>query len=159
MDAKKPLIFGASALMILMLAANTSADELPKELLLHCQGSAEVHITRANKTERQKDRFDLTLRLRDGSIANTEYNFLEGKNCALLGEVIRCEFSATAYNSELDTTSQEHRAVTISRDTGEMHLSLETKTFDGTSTSGEPTATITSSRTGVCHSAATQPLF
>ncbi len=155
MGAKYLPIFGAAALLILVLTANTSADELPKELILHCNGNTDVYVTRANKSEHQKDTYNLTVRLKDGALANTEDNFLEGTNCALLGDIMRCELNTTTYNRELDTTSKEHRTVAISRATGETRLSLETQIFDGASTGGEPTATIKSFRTGVCHSAAT----
>ncbi len=124
-----------------------------------CQGNTKLSITRGNETEVQNDTFHLALRLTDGSLGNVEYDFLEGKNCTLVDGVIRCELDTTTYNRELDTTSKEHRSVAIGRRTGEMNLTLQSQTFDGTNTTSEPTITIKSFRTGVCHPAATAPLF
>lgn len=146
------LAFGASALLTLMRVTNISADELPRELALQCQGNTKLSVTRGNETDVQTDTFHLTLRLKDGSLGNIEYDFLEGKNCNLVDGIIRCELNTTTYNRELDTTNIEHRTVAISRITGEMNLTLESQTFDGANTTGEPTSTIKSFRTGVCHS-------
>lgn len=145
------LTFGASAILTLVRITNISADELPRELALQCQGNTKLSITRGDETEVQKDTFHLTLRLKDGSLSNIEYDFVEGKNCTLVDGIIRCELNTTT--SKLDTTSKEYRTVAISRTTGEMNLTLKSQTFDGANTTGEPTLTIKSVRTGVCHSA------
>jgi hypothetical protein len=153
--AKALLTFCASALLTLVPITNISADELPRELVLQCHGNTKLLVTRENNTEVQKDTFHLTLRLKDGSLGNIEYNFLEGKNCTLVDGSIRCELNTTTYNRKLDTTSKEHRSVAINRTTGEMNLILESQSFDGTNTTGEPTITVKSFRTGACHSTAT----
>ena len=116
-------------------------------------------VTRGTAQDVQKDTFHLALRLKDGSLQNLEYDFLEGKNCTLLDGVVRCELDTTTYNSEWDTTTKEHRTVALNRTTGEINLMLESQSFPGANASGEPSITITSSRTGHCHSAGTTPLF
>lgn len=136
-----------------------SAGELPRELVLQCQGDANLIITHENKNDVQKATFHLVLRLTDGSLRNIQYNFLEGKNCTLVDGIVRCELDATTHNRELDTTSKKHRTASINRTTGEMKLMLESQTFAGTNTIGDPVITIKSSRIGHCHSAATTPLF
>lgn len=153
------LTIAASALLTLLRIMNISADELPRELVLQCQGDATLSITRGNKNDIQKTTFHIALRLRDGSLRNIQYDFLEGNSCTLIDGIVRCELATTAYNRKLDTTSQEHRSVTINRTNGEINLMLESQTFVGTKTIGEPAIAIKSSRIGHCHSAATGPLF
>ena len=153
------LAFAASALLTLMRITNVSADELPRELVLQCHGNTKLSVTRGNETDVQNDTFHLGLRLKDGSLDNIDYDFLEGKNCSLVNGTLRCELNTTTRDRVLDTTSKEHRTVAISRATGEMNLTLESQTFDGADTTGNPTSTIKSFRTGVCRSAATVPLF
>lgn len=47
--SKKLLTFGSSALLTLALTANIFAEELPKELVLQCQGNTELFVIRGNE--------------------------------------------------------------------------------------------------------------
>jgi hypothetical protein len=158
-EARILLSFAASALLALVWISNISAAELPRELVLQCHGDTNLTVTRGPDKDVQKDTFHLALRLKDGSLRNLEYDFLEGNNCTFLDGIMRCELDTTTYNSELDTTTKEHRTIALNRTTGEINLMLESQAFAGATASGEPSITIKSSRTGYCHSAGTTPPF
>jgi hypothetical protein len=159
--------FGIGARIILIFAAwltplwttDVSANALPRQLVLQCEGDTNLVTTHGNENDIQRAPFQLALRLTDGSLHNIQYDFLEGKDCTLVDDVVRCELDTTTHNRELGTTSKEHRTVSINRATGEMKLMLESQTFAGTDTIGEPLIAIKSSRIGHCRSAATMPLF
>jgi hypothetical protein len=153
--AQNPLTLGALALLApLSLTATISAAELPKELIMQCEGTTKLSVTLfGNAPDFQTDTFHFVLRLKDGSLSNVDGNFFEGENCALTEDIIRCESDTTSANRK------EHRTAAINRATGEMRLLLESQTLDGTDTKSGPSATIKSLRTGVCHSEKTKSLF
>jgi len=146
-----------TALAVLSPAAN--ADELPKELLLQCEGKVTAIIMLGAKPEFSTATFKSTLRLKDGSIGNIEYNFLDGKDCVLVKGEVRCELNEVIYMKELNATERRHGTVSINRATGELRMFLETWSFDGTRASGTPSTTVKLTKTGVCRPAGSSRIF
>jgi hypothetical protein len=57
-----------------------AADELPKELLLHCEGKMNA-VMDVPKSESRSATFSLNLRLKDGSLVDTQTGVVEGEEC------------------------------------------------------------------------------
>jgi hypothetical protein len=94
--------------------------------------------------------FSFTLRLKDGTIGNIEYNFPEGKDCTLTNGEIQCEWNAVIPLPELKATKKRHSTVSLMRNTGELKIFLETWGYEGKGVTGTPTSSMTMIRTGVC---------
>jgi hypothetical protein len=153
------VLSGLSASLILLPVAMVHADELPKELLLQCEGKSKLLMSGGSAPVVRDDTFNMMLRLKDRSIGNIAQSWLEGKDCVLVDGSIECELNDVKYARELNVTSKVHRTVSIKRATGEMRLFLEIWTFDGTRASGTPSSSEQLERTGVCHPANTKPIF
>jgi hypothetical protein len=146
-------------LLVFAWAGYTCAEELPKELLLQCEGAFKSMSTSEGRPDFHEGSFKIILRLRNGEIGNIEKTFLEGRDCALKDGKIRCILDATAYYPELNTTIVEHRSVSINRATGELGLFLEASHFKGKRATGIPSMTSKLSRVGVCRPASRGSLF
>jgi hypothetical protein len=157
--AKRPMAMWLSGLLVIAGGGYARAEELPKELLLQCEGAFKSMTASEGKPDFREGPFKIILRLRDGEIGNIEYTFLEGRECALKDGKIRCKLDATTYDPELNVTTIEHRSVSINRATGELGLFLETSDFKGKRVTGTPWMTSRLSRVGVCRPASRGSLF
>jgi hypothetical protein len=136
------------------------ADELPKELLLQCNGKSMVFLMEGDRTTGMKsDTFEgLQLRLKDQTVVNTGVDVVYGKGCRLENGKIRCELNEVVYSPEFNSTEKRHLWVSLVRETGELRLSIETWTFDGKTTAGKPRLSSRVQRAGVCQTIS-KPLF
>ncbi|HLQ93866.1 MAG TPA: hypothetical protein VK148_27930, partial [Xanthobacteraceae bacterium] len=57
-----------------------AAEELPKELLLICEGDMNA-VMDVPKPESRNARFRISLHLKDGSVSDTATNVVEGTGC------------------------------------------------------------------------------
>jgi len=136
-----------------------SADELPKELLLKCEGkSAQFLNLGTNKADFDERSFDITLRLKNGAIGDIQFNSLDGKDCVLADGEIRCELNSVRFSRETNSTEKRHSTVSIVRTTGELRAVLETWSFEGTRAVGTPSFSLRLIRTGVCRQVS-KPIF
>jgi hypothetical protein len=78
-------------LIALTLVSSAYADELPKNLLLKCEGKATTLLSGDGmKPEVQEDKFSATLRLKDGELADTTSIWLTMKTCELKNATVHC---------------------------------------------------------------------
>lgn len=147
------------ALIALSLVSSAYADELPKNLLLKCEGKATTVLSGEGvKTDVHEDNFSATLRLKDGELADTSSIWHTMKACELKNATVHCMGTAI-YPSELDGGSErrEMQAFVV-RDTGEYNFFMDTKHFSGKNGSGRKTSSMNFHRTGICKQAS-GPIF
>jgi hypothetical protein len=137
-----------------------AADDLPRELLLQCEGKSIMFLMDGDKpTEMKSDAFKgMQLRLRDGVMVDTEVNVVYGRSCNLEGGKIWCELNEAIYIPEFNSTEKRHLWISLVRETGELRLSIETRTFNGKSTTGKPRGGSQIRKSGVCRTIG-KPLF
>jgi hypothetical protein len=130
------------AITLCLVSGVAQADDLPANLLLRCQGKATTFITSpGNKPDVFEDTFDKTLRLKDRTIGDIRYKFLEGEDCTLEAGAIKCELDAIfPIQPFVNSTEKRHTVVTVDRETGEYHYLLETWGYEGKGTSGKQTS-------------------
>src|SRR5258707_14940892 len=79
------------ALTALVLSAiAVAAEELPKDLLLQCDGKSSA-VMDVPRPESRNGTFRLNLHLKDGSITDTTTNVVEGTGCVQDNGEIKCE--------------------------------------------------------------------
>ena len=124
-----------------------AADELPKELLLHCEGKMNA-VMDVPKSESRSAAFSLNLRLKDGSLIDTQTSVVEGEECVQDSGEIKCQ--ATKLYPLPNSVIKRHSTVVINRSTRALTLWLESWDYQGTEASGTPTAHMRVLRTGLC---------
>src|SRR5438874_3026330 len=77
------------ALALMSLPA-LAADELPKELLLQCDGKMNA-VLDAPKPETRSSAFRINRRLKDRSIVDAQTGVVEGAECVQKNGEIKCE--------------------------------------------------------------------
>jgi hypothetical protein len=124
-----------------------AADELPKELLLHCEGKMNA-VMDVPTSQSRSATFSLNLRLKDGSITDTQTGVIEGEDCVQDKGEIKCE--VTRLYPLPNSIIKRHSSVVINRNTRELTLWLESWDYQGREASGTPTAHLRVLRTGLC---------
>jgi hypothetical protein len=124
-----------------------AADELPKELLLQCQGKSNA-VLDVPRSESRSGTFSLNLRLKDGSILDTQTGVVEGEDCAQDNGEIKCQ--TTKVYPLPNSVIKRFSTVVINRNTRELTLWVESWDYQGTDASGTPTAHMRVLRTGMC---------
>jgi len=141
------MFFRAFMAAQLLSAQAFAADELPKELLLYCQGTLNA-VLDVPRSESRSVAFSISLRLKDRSISDAQTNVVEGDECVQESGVIKC--SATKVYPLPNSTIKRLSTVVINRNTRELTLWLESWDYQGTEASGAPTAHMRVLRTGLC---------
>ena len=124
-----------------------AADELPKELLLHCEGNMNA-VMDVPKSESRSASFRLNLRLKDGAIIDTQTSVVEGEECVQDNSEIKCQ--ATKLYPLPNSVIKRHSTVVINRSTRALTLWLESWDYQGHEASGTPAAHMRVLRTGLC---------
>jgi hypothetical protein len=136
------------ALLALVLAAiPASAEDLPKELLLQCEGKMNAVMDAPNALSRDAT-FRLNLHLKDGTISDTATNVVEGERCVQDQGEIKCE--VTRLYPFPSYVLKRFSNVVINRNTRAVTLWVESWEYQGSEPSGTPTAHMRVLRTGVC---------
>ena len=135
------------ALALISLPA-LAADELPKELLLQCEGKMNA-VLDAPKPETRSSAFRINLRLKDGSVSDTQTGVVEGEGCVQENGEIKC--SVTKIYPLPNSVIKRFSTVVINRNTRELTLWLESWDYQGSDASGTPAAHLRVLRTGLCH--------
>ena len=128
-----------------------AADELPKELLLHCEGNMNA-VMDVPKSESRSAAFSLNLRLKDASLTDTQTGVVEGEECMQNSGEIKCQ--AIKLYPLPNSVIKRHSTAVINRNTRELTLWLESWDYQGTDASGTPTAHMRVLRTGLCRDSA-----
>ena len=124
-----------------------AADELPKDLLLHCEDQMNAVMDVPGPQSRSAP-FSLNLRLKDGSIADTQTGVVEGEECTQNNGEIKCE--VTRLYPLPNSIIKRHSSVVINRSTRAVTLWVESWDYQGREASGTPTAHMRVLRTGLC---------
>ena len=124
-----------------------AADELPKELLLHCEGKMNA-VMDVPRSESRSATFSLNFRLQDGSFIDTQTGVVEGEECVQNNGEIKCQ--ATKLYPLPNSVIKRHSTVVINRNTRELTLWLESWDYQGNEASGTPAAHMRVLRTGLC---------
>jgi hypothetical protein len=139
-----------TAFVLLPLPA-VSGQELPKELLLHCEGKMNA-VLDGPRSDSRSANFSIDLRLKDGSISDAQTGVVEGDDCVQDNGEIKCTTTRTypLPNSVIKRFS----TVVINRNTRELTLWLESWDYPGRDASGTPTAHMRVLRTALCRDSA-----
>jgi hypothetical protein len=124
-----------------------AADELPKELLLRCEGKMNA-VMDVPKSQSRSAAFSLNLRLQDRSLIDAQTRVVEGENCVQEGGEIKCQ--ATKLYPLPNSVIKRHSTVVINRNTRAVTLWVESWDYAGTEASGTPAAHMRVLRTGLC---------
>jgi hypothetical protein len=123
------------------------ADELPSEMLFQCEGKMNAVLDAAKPLTRDST-FRINLRLRDGTIVDTQTGVVEGAECMQENGEIKCK--VTKLYPLADSVVKRFSTVVINRKTRELTLWLESWDYKGSDASGTPTAHLRVLRTGIC---------
>jgi hypothetical protein len=124
------------------------AQELPSELLLHCEGTMSAVLEAQPSPVTRTQTFSLNLRLKDGTIVDTGSGLVEGTGCALDGEHIKCEVTKQYPLPQYNTVVKRSSSVVLNRSTGQVTLLVES--WDFPQNSDTHTAHMRVMRTGIC---------
>ena len=124
-----------------------AADELPKELLLHCEGKMNA-VMDVPRSESRSATFSLNFRLKDGSFIDIQTGVVEGEECVQNNGEVKCQ-AAKLYPLP-NSVIKRHSTVVINRNTRELTLWLESWDYQGNEASGTPAAHMRVLRTGLC---------
>ena len=138
------------ALALMSLPA-LAAEELPKELLLQCEGKMNA-VMDVPRSESRSATFSLNFRLKDGSFIDVQTGVVEGEECVQDSGEIKCQ--VTKLYPLPNSVIKRHSTVMINRNTRELTLWLESWDYQGTEASGTPTAHMRVLRTGLCRDSA-----
>lgn len=131
----------------LMLLPAFAADELPTDLLLHCEGSMNAVMDLPSAQSRSAT-FRLILHLKDGLITDTQTGVIEGEACVQNNGEIRCE--VIKHYPRANSMIKRHSSVVLNRGTREITLWVESWDYQGLDASGIPRAHMRVLRTGLC---------
>ena len=134
--------------LLLLTAVPAIAEDLPKELLLVCEGDMNA-VMDLPKPESRNARFQIGLHLKDGSVSDTATNVIEGTGCVQDKGEIKCE--ATKQYPFPNAVLKRFSTVVINRNTRELTLWVESWEYKGDEPAGAPSAHMRVLRTGLCH--------
>lgn len=146
-QASLPACRAFVALALMSMPALVAADELPKELLLDCEGRMDAVLDLPQPLTRSSS-FRINLRLQDGSIVDVRSGVVEGAQCVQQDGEIKCE--ATRLYSLPNSVIKRFSTVVLNRTTRQLTLWVESWDYQGTDASGPPTAHMRALRTGTC---------
>jgi hypothetical protein len=132
---------------LLLLAIPAAAEDLPKELLLVCEGDMNA-VMDLPKPESRNARFRISLLLKDGSVSDTATNVIEGAGCVQEKGEIKCEL--TKQYPFPNAVLKRSSSVVINRNTRGLTLWVESWEYQGQEPAGTPTAHMRVLRTGTC---------
>jgi hypothetical protein len=124
-----------------------AADELPKELLLRCEGEMNA-VMDVPKSESRSATFSLNFRLKDGSFIDIQTGMIEGEECVQDSGEIKCQ--ATKLYPLPNSVIKRHSTVVLNRSTRVLTLWLESWDYQGNEALGTPAAHMRVLRTGLC---------
>lgn len=131
----------------LLPAIPVVAEDLPKELLLICEGDMNA-VMDVPKPETRNARFRISLLLKDGSVSDTATNVVEGAGCVQDKGEIKCE--VTKQYPFPNAVLKRFSSVVINRNTRELTLWVESWEYQGNEPAGAPSAHMRVLRTGTC---------
>ena len=136
------------ALLGLVFAAiPASAEDLPKELLLQCEGKSNA-VMDVPRSDSRSGTFRVNLHLKDGAVSDTATNVVEGAGCVLDKGEIKCE--VTKQYPFPNSVLKRFSTMVFNRNTREVTLWVESWEYEGQDASGTPTAHVRVLRTGLC---------
>jgi hypothetical protein len=145
-------------ILVCLWSVSATADELPKNLLLKCEGKLTTIINPPTIDSVTPRKFETTLRLKDGELADTDSMFLNTGNCELKNGVVICTGKAV-YPSTLDNGSESRVMKSyINRETGEYNFFMETTHHTGRNATGTRSEGMKYVRTGICRPIS-KPIF
>lgn len=147
-----------TAILLCFWTGSAVADELPKNLLLKCEGKLTVILSKPTADTLSPRTFSTTLSLRDGELADNSSAFLNTGNCELKNGVVICTGKAV-YPSTIDAGSESRVMKSyINQETGEYNFFMETTHHTGRNASGSKSEGMKYMRNGVCRTIG-KPIF
>jgi len=96
------------AAVLIGVSVAYAAEEMPKELVLQCEGKSMLFLDSGSKPELRRNSFKHLLRFRDRIVVNPEVpQVILGKDCSLQNGKIRCEHRETTYNADSELVLEE----------------------------------------------------
>lgn len=142
----------------LLCASSAWAQELPANVLMRCEGKLTINSTPAISGFDGEKTFEATLRLQNGELSDMGSVFLTTKGCQLRNGIVACSHTETVPTGLDKTSERRHLEAYLTRETGEYHLFLETKSFEGKGGTGKQVQTMKWHRSGVCRTVS-KPVF
>jgi hypothetical protein len=163
---KRALLHIALLPLAMFVTVAVAEDELPRELLLRCELKNTTFIVSGGKTDFHDDTEVKDFHLKDGIFEFTSGYVPLGTSCRLIDGKIGCKFSKTSARKSGQVGSvqlgpsveKRESRVLLTRATGEIHVFIQTQTYDGESIKGTPSFTMTWNMEGVCRTIG-KPLF
>lgn len=148
----------AVTLLACLWSVSAAADELPKNLLLKCEGTLTILLSKPTLDSLTPRKFETMLRLKDGELADTDSMFLNTGNCELGNGIVFCTGKAN-YPSTIDNGSESREMKSyINRETGEYNFFMETTSYTGRNAIGKKTGGMKYHRSGICRQIS-KPIF
>lgn len=148
----------AAIVLVCLWPVSAMADDLPKNLLLKCQGTLTVVLNEPTIDSLKPARFETILRLQNAELADTRSFFLNTGNCELRNGVVACTGKAN-YPSTIDSGSESREMNSyINRETGEYNFFMETTSYTGRNGTGKKTGGMKYHRSGICR-VISKPIF
>jgi hypothetical protein len=145
-------------ILLCFFSMSAAAYELPKNLLLKCDGKLTIILAKPTIESVSPQKFETTLRLKDGELTDTDSFYLNTGNCALNNGVVFCTAKAV-YTSTIDNGSESREMKSyINRETGEYNFFMETTNHTGRNATGKKTEGMKYMRTGICRPIS-KPIF
>jgi hypothetical protein len=141
------MLFRLALTVQLLSLPALAADELPKDLHLHCEGRMDAVLDLPSPQSRSAT-FRLDLHLKDGSITDAQTGVIEGEACVQNSAEIKCEI--TKHYPLANSTIKRQSSVVFNRGTRALTLWVESWDYQGGEMSGTPTAHMRVLRTGQC---------
>jgi hypothetical protein len=135
-------------LFALLLISSAAAEELPKNLLLKCDGRLTILGLEALP---HQSKFETMLRLKDGELSDTGGRALTTKGCQLRNGVVGCALKEVVPTAIDNGSARRALSAYIVRETGEYNHFWEQWNFEGRNASGKQTAHMNWHREGICH--------
>jgi hypothetical protein len=148
----------AAIMLACLWSVSAAADELPKNLLLKCEGKLTILLSKPTVDSLTPRKFETILRLKDGELADTDSMFLNTGNCELKNGVVVCTGEAI-YPSTIDNGSESRKMESyINRETGEYNFFKETTQHTGRNATGKQSEGTKFHRSGICRPIS-KPIF
>src|SRR5207253_967558 len=114
------------------------------------EGTLRIVLSKPTIDSLTPRKFETTLRLKDGELADTDSMFLNTGNCELRNGVVFCAGKAI-YPSTIDNGSESREMKSyINWETGEYNFFMETTAHTGRNATGKKTEGMKYHRSGIC---------
>jgi hypothetical protein len=133
-----------------------SAQELPTNLVLSCEGRETSSMSGMSLPHEQK--FKSQLKIQEGDLVDINAPWMTVKNCKLADGVVRCESQRVVNELAIGGSELRKLKASIVRATGEFRLFLRTFDYERKKLTGKKIGGVKLLRIGMCR-VVSKPIF